>query len=101
MRGSSPSPAIQQMPRSERENIVARYPALYIEVPRIMSLAGCPMTLRANLRTAFAEMLVGRDLASGRWVPNMPTMPRAGPRLVMSAQMSSISWPYLSCSNGT
>ena len=45
-----------------------------------MSFSIWPMTFRHIRSTAFAEMPVGSDLASGRWVARISTIPSAGPR---------------------
>src|SRR4051812_8806513 len=91
MVGSSPSPAREPTPRSVRENMVARMPALYIEVPRTMSFSVWPVTLRQNRRTAFELMPVGRLLASTRWVASRNMIPAAGPRLPRSVTIPTSS----------
>ena len=89
------------MPLSLKANMVARTPFLYADVPSTMSFSVWPMTFRHIRSTAFALMPVGSDLASGRWVARISTIPVAGPRLTTSVQMSSNSAPYLGCSNMT
>ena len=56
-----------------------------------MSFSIWPITFRHIRSTAFAEIPVGSDLASGRWVARISTIPVAGPRLTTSVQMSSNS----------
>ena len=79
--------------------MVARVPFLYADVPSTMSFSVCPMTFRHQRSTAFAEMPVGSDFASGRCVARMRKMPSAGPRFTRSVQIASSSAPYLGCSN--
>jgi hypothetical protein len=59
------------------------------------------MTRRQSRRTAFADMPVGMDLASGRWVASHTITPTAGPRLTRSVTISSSSAPWVGCSNIT
>ena len=56
-----------------------------------MSFSTWPMTFRHIRSTAFAQIPVGSDLASGRWVARISTIPVAGPRLTRSVQISSNS----------
>ena len=89
------------MPRSSRLNMVALIPFLYIDVPSTMSFSSWPITFRHIRSTAFALMPVGIDLASGRWVASISSIPSAGPRFTKSVQMASSSSPCSPCSKAT
>jgi len=89
------------MPLSRAENVVARYPFLYIDVPRIMSFSVCPMTRRQNRTPTLDDTPVGRLFASGRWVASSRITPSARPRLMMAVHRSPASAPCSGCPNSS
>src|SRR5690349_22306300 len=66
--------------------MVARTPARYADVPITMSFSIWLITFRQKRRTAFEEMPVGIDFASGRCVANRIEMPAAGISILLATQ---------------